>query len=130
MKRYRLPKSRILRSKKAIDELFSNGKAITCYPLKVIYLLQQIEHNDIGAAAMFVVSKKKFKRAVDRNLLKRRVREAYRLTFHEINQVCVDRKITLNMAFLYLSSQQESYDSIHKSMQTIFNGINNTITAF
>lgn len=121
MERFRLPKSRILRSKKEIDELFSKGKGNTHYPVKVIYLVKKSEQNDVGATAMFVVPKKRFKRAVDRNLLRRRMKEAYRLNSLFIEDVSIEKNLKLNMAFLFTSDQIENFATIQKSIQEILN---------
>lgn len=123
MERFRLPKSRILRSKKVIDELFSKGKGNSHYPIKVIYLVKKSEANDVGTTAMFVVPKKRFKRAVDRNLLRRRMKEAYRLNCHSIEKECIEKNLKLNMAFLFNSNQIEDFATIQKSIQQILNSV-------
>ncbi|SHN20973.1 ribonuclease P protein component [Cyclobacterium lianum] len=65
-----------LHSKKLIKELFDKGSSFFLYPFKVYYLEKEhLPHNQL----LISVSKKKFKKAVDRNYIKRRVREAYRL---------------------------------------------------
>ncbi|MGV8878534.1 MAG: ribonuclease P protein component [Sphingobacteriaceae bacterium] len=73
---YTLKKEERLCSKKLIDELFHNGSSFLCYPYKVTWLLADADH---PVQVLFSVPKKRYKRAVDRNLAKRRMREAYRL---------------------------------------------------
>lgn len=74
--KYTFPKSERLHSKKLIQELFDKGSSFYLYPFKVIYLPQAgIDVNQV----LISVSKKKFKKAVTRNLIKRKVKEAYRL---------------------------------------------------
>ncbi len=79
--KFTFKKSERLSSKKDIQELFNNGSSFYLYPFKVITLpadtskLHQV---------LFSVPKRLFKRAVDRNLLKRRMREAYRLNNSEL----------------------------------------------
>src|SRR6185312_5168861 len=65
-------------NKRLIDSLFHNGSSFLCYPLKVSWLTAE-DIQPFPAQVLFSVPKKRFKRAVDRNLIKRRVREAYRL---------------------------------------------------
>src|SRR5471030_2413656 len=75
---YTFKKEERLCNKKLIDELFHNGSSFLCYPFKASWLIID-EPRQIPAQILFSVSKKRFKRAVDRNLVKRRMREAYRL---------------------------------------------------
>ena len=74
--KYTFPKSERLHCKKLIQELFDKGSSFYLYPFKVIFLTQaDHEQNEV----LISVSKRKFKNAVTRNLLKRKVKEAYRL---------------------------------------------------
>ena len=75
---YTFTKEERLCNKKLIDELFHNGSSFLCYPFKVSWLLTDTPQ-EFPAQVLLSVSKKRFKHAVDRNLLKRRIREAYRL---------------------------------------------------
>lgn len=77
--KYTFPKSERLHSKKLIQELFSRGSSFYLYPFKIIYLSDV--HPEVHQV-LISVSKKRFKKAVTRNLIKRRIREAYRLNKH------------------------------------------------
>jgi len=75
------PKHEKLKSQKHIDLLFSEGKSVSKYPLRLVYVpivLEDGEKIKIGVS----VSKKNFKKAVDRNHYKRLLRECYRLNKH------------------------------------------------
>jgi ribonuclease P protein component len=81
--RKRLPKSERLSSHKQIQNLFSGGKTFAIHPFVVKYSIiqgQEAENHQI----LVSVSKRNFKRAVDRNRIKRQIREAYRLNKHII----------------------------------------------
>ena len=79
-KKFGFPKAERLTGKKKIEELFKNGSSIFLYP----YLVKFIPQDQKVHRILISIPKKKFKRAVDRNLLKRRIREAYRLNKHII----------------------------------------------
>jgi ribonuclease P protein component len=103
-------------SKKAIDVLFASGKSKTQYPIKLIYKSVEFE-SPFPVRAMFVVPKKKHKRANKRNILKRRMREIYRLHKHELYAVINKHK--LDIMFIYLSNESLEYPEIEKCMMSL-----------
>jgi ribonuclease P protein component len=75
------PKIEKLKSKTSIDLLFSEGNSVSKFPLRLVY----VENKEANAPLLKIgvsVSKKYFKRAVDRNYFKRVLRETYRLNKH------------------------------------------------
>lgn len=75
---YTFRKEERLCSRKYLDLLFKNGSSFLLYPFRVSYLFID-EPAAVQAQVVINVPKKRYKRAVDRNMLKRRIREAYRL---------------------------------------------------
>ncbi|MBL0182209.1 MAG: ribonuclease P protein component [Chitinophagaceae bacterium] len=75
--RYRFGKTEKLKSRKTIEQLFAEGKSFSNFPFRVIWKFTQTA--DAALQAGFTVSSKNFKNAVDRNRIKRLMREAYRL---------------------------------------------------
>jgi ribonuclease P protein component len=79
-------------SKKIIDELFAEGRSFVIFPLKIVFIISPVP-GKFPAQAAFSASKRIFKRAVHRNLIKRKIREAYRLNKHllyeQLNNVYV-----------------------------------------
>ena len=72
-----------LKSRKLIERLFEEGKSVKKYPIRLVYL--QTDHtSDLPAQVGFSVPKRHFKRAVDRNRIKRLLREAYRIQKKEL----------------------------------------------
>ena len=111
--RYTFPKSERLHSKKLIQELFDKGSSFYLYPFKVIYL----RSNDVPNTQMLVsVSKRKFKSAVTRNLIKRRVKEAYRLNKTSLFDQN-DKTGNLLIAYIYTGKEVSNYQLIEKKLK-------------
>jgi ribonuclease P protein component len=100
-------------SKKAIDELFAKGQSKTQFPFKLIFHTSEFE-SEFPVRAMFVVPKKKHKRANKRNDIKRRMREVYRLNKHVLYEKLIGQKTDL--MFICLSNEELTYAEIEKSM--------------
>lgn len=108
-------------SKKSIDSLFSKGNSFIAYPLRVVYTIEKASNpEDSGSAIMVSVSKKKFKRAVKRNRVKRLIREAYRHNKHLIVETVEDNNVVLHIAFLYLKDELPNYEDVNKAMTKSF----------
>ena len=110
-------------SKKAIDDLFANGKSKTQFPLKLIYKASVFD-SGYPVRAMFVVPKKKHKRANKRNTIKRRMREVYRLNKHNLYESIKDYK--LDIMFICLSNEEIEYHVIEKSMLDLIGFLSKT----
>ncbi|MGV8135114.1 MAG: ribonuclease P protein component [Mangrovibacterium sp.] len=115
MKSFSLTKEERLSSRKAIERLFLEGDSFFIFPIKVVYLRMELAAQ-YPVQAAFSVSKKNFKRAVMRNLLKRRMREAYRLNKGIVYQV-VGRDRQLAVMFIYAGREEKEYELIEKSMK-------------
>lgn len=110
-------KEKKLKSRKAIEKIFSEGKSIHRFPVRAIYFY---EENDISEIKIGVsVPKKKFKKAVDRNLLKRRIREAFRL-----NQNSLELQGKINLMFIYTGNEILPYLDIEKSIIALLGSLN------
>jgi ribonuclease P protein component len=112
--RFSLKKEERLCSRIQIEKLFSAGASFLVYPLKVVY--SEINFPEpFPAKAAFAVSKKLFKKAVRRNLIKRRMREAYRLNKHLLNSEKLSSQNAI--MFIYVSKEILDFHSIEKAMK-------------
>ena len=115
-RRSTFPKNERLAWKRHIDLLFQKGMSFVVFPLRVIYLLVDKDNSDASVSMLVSVSKKKLKNAVDRNYIKRRVCESYRLRKHDLTHLYSEKNKTLLLAFLYLDNTKVSYEQIDRAM--------------
>ncbi|MEM9722295.1 MAG: ribonuclease P protein component [Bacteroidota bacterium] len=117
MLRNTFPKSERLCSKKAFSYIFEHGESLNADVLKFFYALDVPEDfADSNCAVAFAVPKRNFKRAVDRNLLKRRMREAYRLHKHDLHKVLTQNGKNLVLLIKYQPRHIQLYTPIEKGM--------------
>ena len=109
------PKKEKLKNRKIIEQLFVQGKSISKFPVKLIYLETALPEN-VNIQAGVTVPKKNFKSAVKRNRIKRLLREAYRL-----NKQLVFNNSDSSFAFLflYLGKEMPMFSEVENSMQRI-----------
>jgi len=104
-------------STKSIDRLFSEGESFIAYPLRVVYYIEdEADEQNRHATILISVSKKKFKRAVKRNRVKRLVREAFRQNKTHFSDLLHRNGKRMDIAFLYLKNELPTYNEIEKSI--------------
>lgn len=121
--RYTLNKSEILRHKKVIRELFKSGSSFLIYPIKIIFEIKPEGQHQV----LFSVPLKKFKKAVERNKIRRRLKEAYRLNKHILN-INENDKAKLNIAYIYISEQILPFNFLQDKMIESLKKLANKIT--
>lgn len=100
----RLRKPERLSRKKIIEKLFAGGsRSFSIFPLRVVWL--PVEELDVQASLLVSVSKRRFKRAVKRNRVKRQIREAYRLNKQPLLEALAEKDLRLALALIYLSDE-------------------------
>ena len=112
---FRFSKQEKLKSRKTIELLFSEGRAFTIPPVKLIYL--PVDGLKIHKAG-FGVSKRHFKKAVDRNRLKRQMRESYRTNKHLLKSNNGPKHALM---FLYIDQEKVAYRSIQDAIIGLLN---------
>jgi len=101
-------------SKKLIDKLFSEGGSFLSYPIKIVFLKVDQSSKFKGQAG-FSVGKRNFKKAVKRNLIKRRMREAYRLNKSALSAVVEENKLAV--FFIFIGKTIPEYQVIESAVK-------------
>ena len=122
---HRLGKRERLSGHKQIDALFGGGsQSVTVYPIRTVYRLSACSEGQPPVRLLVSVPKRHFKHAVDRNRVKRQLREAYRLQkqmLHEAMQAHEGQELLL--AFIWLSNQHEETARIMRRTGTLLQRI-------
>ena len=111
-----LPKVERLNSRILIERLFTGGsKSLPAFPLRIVYM--PVEGENLPAATILIsVPKKRFKRAVKRNRIKRQVREAYRMHKYDLWESLEAKDKRMLIAFLYVDNELHSSVTMEKAM--------------
>lgn len=113
--RYTLGSESRLKREQHIETLFRTGKAFSVFPVRIIWTLAPRGAEEAPARAGFSVSKKKFKRAVDRGRVKRLLREAWRLQQHEIIPA-IPAESQLHLFLIFSDSALPQYGLVHSTV--------------
>lgn len=108
-----------LKSRILIGDLFTKGHVIYHYPFKVLYLSDSNLDFKYPAKMGVSVSKRNFKRAVDRNRLKRKIREAYRLNKNDLYSILDEHKKKIYFFIIYTTTKDIEYREIEKEMKKL-----------
>ena len=111
-----LHKAERLNRKKVIEKMFAGGsRSFSLFPLRVVCL--PVEELDVPVSVLVSVSKRRFKRAVKRNRVKRLIREAYRLNKQPLLEAVQRSGCRLAVAFIYLSDRVVEFSLLAERMQ-------------
>ncbi len=104
-----------LKSRKLIQSLFVNGQSKSFYPIRIVWLQTEL-NSSYPIQTTFSVSKKKFPKAVDRNRIKRQMREAYRLQKQSLCNDLTNNDQQIALMFIFLAKEFHPYQTISKSL--------------
>ncbi|WP_298901159.1 ribonuclease P protein component [uncultured Psychroserpens sp.] len=114
-----------LKSKKLIEELFSEGQSMVTYPLRLVYLKASFDEEGVQFKTGVSVSKRHFKNAVDRNQIKRLLREAYRLNKAEyFNNILSSYALMI----LYIGKDGTDFDSVNSKMKQLLDAFSKKVS--
>ncbi len=108
--RYTFKKDEKLKSRKTIEQLFATGKSFSNFPFRILWKFTEPTHPILQTG--FAVSSKYFKKAVDRNRIKRLMREVYRLQKNELQDQLKQRQKHLAVFIIYVGNELPEYDLI------------------
>lgn len=114
-KQFTLGKDERLKSRKQIENLFDKGKSFVVTPYRVYFIINSelsIQRRENGLKFGTGVSAKNFKKAVDRNRIKRLTREAWRLQKNEIREKSREAQRQLNVFFIYTGKELPDFTTV------------------
>ena len=117
-----------LNKKKIIEKMFAGGsRSFSIFPLRVVWL--PAEELDVQASILISVSKRRFKRAVKRNRIKRQIREAYSLNKQILLAPLTEKNSRLAIAFIYLADELMNSALVEEKIKTALTRIVEKIPA-
>ncbi|MEP7256749.1 MAG: ribonuclease P protein component [Flavitalea sp.] len=122
---FTLGKNERLKSRKLIELLFKEGKSFAIFPVRVYQL--ETEELSVSLQAGFTASSRSFKKAVDRNRIKRVMREAYRLQKHPLNTLLEHKNKKLCLFFIYTGRELPDTAEIKEKINLILNRVMSTL---
>lgn len=123
MKKYSLSKSEKLKSRTLINGLFQQGKSVFLYPLKLIYYPIPEDYKGISPTSPVLFSvtvpRRQYKKAVTRNLIKRHIREHYRLNKSDLTDYVTKTTNKLALMYIYVGKSAEDISILPSAMPQI-----------
>lgn len=124
-----LPRAERLRGNKILGRLFTEGQSGFVFPFRYYWQAVPAEGEEHPVAMLVSVPKKMFKRAVKRNLFKRRTREAFRQEKTHAVERCAAAGLKLSVAFVYSSKEEVEFGKVRSSMRRILSEVSKAAVA-
>ncbi|MCH5715454.1 ribonuclease P protein component [Niabella hibiscisoli] len=122
------PKSQRIKSRKKLQQVFAEGKSVRTKDLRLVYLAEKNETGDVKCGVGLTT--RNFKHAVDRNRIKRLLREAYRLQQHDLkSQVANNHPINLSLFLLYTGREMPLYQHIYENVGVVLQKLQKALHA-
>ena len=114
-----LIKAERINSKITIETIFKNGKSVFSFPYKVVWNTEVADENKPAVEILLSVGKKRFKKAVDRNHIKRLIRETFRTNKHILWDYCEVNNLRLQIALVYVDKEIGDFQTHNKAFLKI-----------
>jgi ribonuclease P protein component len=125
-KQFTLGKNERLKSRKLIEQLFKDGRGFTLAPFRILYLLNK----SAGSLQCGVgVSTRNFKKAVDRNRIKRLIKEAWRLQKGPLQEKVKSGDTLLNLFLIYTGKELPGYKEVYAKITAVIRKLDTIISA-
>ena len=121
------PKSQRLKSRKKLQQIFAEGKSVRTKDLRLIYLAEKNGTTEVKCGVG--LSTRNFKNAVDRNRIKRLLREAYRLRQHDLKKYAEDHPVDLSLFLLYTGRELPQYEDIYENVGVVLQKLQKALHA-
>ena len=122
---YTFKKEERLCSKRLLEKLFHNGSSFLLYPYRIVWLAEKLPA-EVPVQVVISVPKRRFKKAVDRNLIKRRIREIYRLNKSEqLYSYFSGSEIQLLLGIHFVGKDIPDYAFMDKKLKLAFEQLKN-----
>lgn len=109
-------KTEKLTLKRDIDRLFQEGISFHVSPLKVLYYMEAAA-GSVPVKVLITIPRKRFRLAVDRNRLRRQIREAYRLHKHKLEGPLSEKSVSLKVGFIFTGDKKDvAFDALERPM--------------
>lgn len=112
---FAFPKQEKLTGETTVNALFLNGRSMMAYPMRIVWSITPAKERP-SVKVLMSVPKKKLKHAVDRNRVKRLLRETYRLHKHDLSEAVDECNLDLQIAFVWIPNEVLTFDKVERKM--------------
>ncbi len=127
IRRQTLKKAERLCGVKAIEELFEKGSQFHTICFRVIWNVNKEEEGSPPAKIVLSVTKKSFRKAVIRNLVRRRIREAYRKNKQDLYKFLLDKKLSIVIMLIFRKNEIPDYATVEQDIKHVFSRLTSLI---